>query len=429
MKSITKIILFLILLASCKDDPSSPAQAKNQDVLQKLNSLPGVIAKEISPQNGFERQFEIYLSQPIDHSNPTSSLFNQRIFISHKSETAPVIFLPSGYSSSPIKVSEICQEIPSNQVYAAHRFMAGARPGSMEWQYLDILQASSDFHRVVELLKEIYKGPWISYGVSKNGQAALFHRRYFPEDVKGTVVISAPLSLGAEDPRYEHFLNTVGSQKDRENIKAFQRRCLFLREEIIPYINNYIDNSEFTFTRMDAGKILEYEVLEFPFSFWQSTSGNSSDIPDSTTGAFTLFSYLKNFGYFDFYSDELLSYYEPVYYQAFTELGWYRLVHEHLSELLVSVPDPSYLNMCPQNVSINFNQAIIPDIINWLQQYGNDIIYLYGSNDPWSAGAIESIGSTNAIKIVREGGNHLLRISDLDEKNLVYSKIRGWLKN
>jgi ABC-type sugar transport system substrate-binding protein len=67
------------------------------------------------------------------------------------------------------------------------------------------------------------------------------------------------------------------------------------------------------------------------------------------------------------------------------------------------------------------------DVINWLQTYGNNIIYIYGSNDPWSAGAIESIGSTNAIKIVKAGANHSISISDQEEKELVYSIINQWI--
>ena len=427
MKLLIRFILLLFLLIACKQETTSPEVVDNRDILEKLTSLQGITAKEISPQNGFSRQFEVYITQPLDHQNPAAISFQQRIFISHVNESAPVVFMPSGYSSSPVKVAEISGPLQANQIYVAHRFMTGARPANMDWQYLTIEQASKDFHSVVEVLKQIYTGAWISYGVSKNGQAALYHRRYFPNDVVGTIAISASLSLGVEDYRYENFLNNIGSDSDRERIKLFQRKVLTERDKIIPMIEGYMNNSDFHFTRMNSSEILEFEILEFPFSFWQSTDGDCSSIPDTSSTNSDLFYYLLEYGYFDFYSDELLDYYEPVYYQAYTELGWYRLIDDNVKDLLKAVTNPSYKLMAPQNVQLNYNPAIMQDVINWLQSSGNNIIYIYGSNDPWSAGALESIGATNSMKIVKEGANHNVSISELSEKEMIYSTIKQWI--
>jgi hypothetical protein len=421
------LFLLLILILSCDKKPTNPTQTDSKDILEKLRSIPDIEVTEITPLNGFDRQFEVYITQPLDHNNPEGTQFRQRIYISHTNESNPVVFMPSGYSSSPVKVAEIAAPLRANQIYAAHRFIVGARPSPLDWQYLTIEQASADFHRVAEVFKEIYSGVWVSYGVSKNGQAALYHRRFYPDDVEATVAVVAPLSLAAEDPRYETFLETVGSESDREKIQAFQRAALKKRASIVPMIEDYIDNSDFTFGRMNAAQILEFEVLEFPFSFWQVTDGDCSGIPDRLATPTELYNYMKNFGYFDFYSNELLDYYQPVYYQAFTELGWYRLIDDHLEDLLTAVPDPSYTMMAPQNVSLDYNPAIMQDVINWLQSNGNNIIYIYGGNDPWTAGAIESVGSTNSIKIVHAGANHTVKIADLNEASQVYTTLGEWL--
>ncbi len=427
MKILIYLFLLILFIPACKEEPVTADEADTRDILEKLKSIPEITVEEITPQNGFTRQFEVYLTQPLDHNNPSGTTFQQRIFISHVNESSPVVFMPSGYSSSPVKVAEISGVLQANQIYAAHRFMTGARPSVLDWQHLNIKQASADFHNVVEKLKTVYTGSWISYGVSKNGQAALYHMRFYPDDVAGTVAVSASLSLGTEDQRYQTFLENIGSSSDREKIRSFQRRALSQRNGIIPLIDNYISVSEFHFTRMTSAEILEFEVLEFPFSFWQTTDGNCSNIPDTTATASELYNYLRTYGYFDFYSDELLDYYEPVYYQAYTELGWYRLIDDYVQDLLVAVPDPSYRLMAPQNVPLNFNPQVMPDVINWLQNYGNNIIYIYGSNDPWSAGAIESTGLTNALKIVKAGANHTVQISDLTEKDMIYSMINQWI--
>jgi len=135
---------------------------------------------------------------------------------------------------------------------------------------------------------------------------------------------------------------------------------------------------------------------------------------------------LKNFGYFDVYSDEMLDFFQPVYYQAFTELGWYELIDDHLQDLLVTVPNPSYKQMAPENVLLNYNGQVIPDAIDWLQNHGDNIIYIYGKNDPWTAGALESVGSTNSVKIIQPNANHSIKIEQLDQKDLVYSTLEQW---
>lgn len=431
MKTAIKFLLLLFLFTGCKDQSTSPENPSSNtpalDILVQLQALPGVTVTEITPQNGYAREFEFYITQPVNHANPNGPTFQQRIFISHVSETAPVVFMPSGYSSTPVKVAEISAQLQANQVYAAHRFMTGARPANMDWQYLTVRQSAEDFHRVVEILKKVYKGPWVSYGVSKNGMATLFHKRFFPDDVSATVALSAPLSLAPEDPRYDIFLNSAGTAADRQKIIAFQRHVLKNKVQIIPMINNYMAHSGFHYTRMNAAQIIEFEVLEFPFSFWQTTNGNCSMIPDTTATATELYNYLESYGYFDFYSDELLDYYEPVYYQAFTETGWYRLIDDNVKDLLTAVTNPSYRMMAPPNVTLNYNSQTMPDIINWLQTSGNNIIYIYGSNDPWSAGAIQSAGSTNSIKIVKAGANHTVAVDDLSEKEMIYSTLNQWM--
>lgn len=428
MKRIIICLMFTLSILSCEHKKiTGPSSNDTRDILEKLESIPDIDVTEIAPGNGFNRQFEIYISQPLDHANPEGIRFKQRIYLSHIDEKNPVVFMPSGYSSSPVKVSELTGPLQANQIYAAHRFMLGAEPSPLQWEFLTIAQASADFHHIVEIFKNIYAEPWVSYGVSKNGQAALYHRRFYPDDVSATVSVGAALSLAEEDPRYETFLNTVGSEGDRDKIKQFQRTVLMKKENIIPLIRNYLDDSEFHFTRMTPAEIIEYEVLEYPFSFWQVTDGDCTRIPDTTATPLQLYVYLKNFGYFDSYSDELLEFFQPVYYQAFTELGWYRLIDDHLQGIERVVKNPSYRNLAPPGAVLTYNPQVMPDIINWLQSDGQNIIYIYGGNDPWSAGGIESVGSTNSIKISQPGANHGLRITDLDQQSVVWAALENWL--
>ncbi len=418
------LILILLVFISCNKKSTQPEAVDNRDILQKLQSLAGLQVTEITPLNVCERQFEILITQPLDHNNPDGIQFSQRIFLSHVDETAPVVFMPSGYSNNATTYAELSALLKANQIYVAHRFMTGARPDVMQWDYLTVEQAATDFHKIVELLKTVYVGKWVSFGASKNGDTALFHKRFYPNDVDATVSKVAPISFAVEDPRYETFLENVGDQVIRDKIKRFQIDLLENRSEILPLIRNYMDNSNLTFT-IPEGVVLEFETLEYAFSFWQFATNDISLVPDTGQTAQDMFNIFS--AWISIYSDEYIDYIAPFYYQMYTELGYYRLVDDYLANLLVDLSDPSYSYFAPSGVALNFNPNTMQDINTWLQSEGNNIIFLYGETDPWTAGAVELTGQTNAVKIIQPGANHSIILSNLDQKELVYSTLEEWL--
>jgi hypothetical protein len=422
-----RIILGLAILSifsACEKKSDNPADRLTFD--EKLQTLPGLSVTEIISHNGYPRQFEIYISQPLDHNDPDGIKFNQQLFLSHKDESAPVVFMPSGYSARAATVAELSGLLDANQIYVAHRYMGDSRPDGMEWNYLTVEQAASDFHRVVELFKTLYNGKWVSYGASKNGSTALFHRRFYPDDVDATLTKVAPISFAIEDPRYDIFLENVGDKAIRDKIKRFQIELLENRDEILPLIRSYMDDSNLSYS-IPEGVILEFETLEYNFAFWQYGSFDISSVPDTGLTAQQLYDILEGNGYLPYYSDEYIEYLEPFYYQMYTELGYYRLVDDHLSHLLVDLPDPSYSYFTPEGVPLIFNPVTMQDVNNWLQTEGNNIIYIYGEIDPWTAGAVEPTGQTNSFKILQPGANHSISIENLDEKDQVYSALEDWL--
>jgi len=420
-KALVGFALALSLLACERSAPDH-----EPTFIEKLYALPGLRITEIEPQNGFPRQFEIYISQPLDHAHPLGARFEQQIFLSHRRASAPVVFMPSGYNARAAAVSELAELLDANQIHVAHRFMLGARPDVMEWEYLTVEQAAADFHSIVSLFKTLYPGRWVSCGTSKNGDSALFHRRFYPDDVDATLAKVAPISFAVEDPRYDAFLETVGDEAIRAKIRQFQIALLENRDGILPLLRNYMDNSPWTYS-MPEGAILEFEALEYPFAFWQYGAYDISLVPDPGLSAQEMYDILEASGALRIYCDEYIDFYEPFYYQMYTELGYYRLIDDHVSHLLVDLEDPSYSYFAPKGVPLNFSPATMQDVHSWLQTEGNNIIYIYGGIDPWTAGAVELTGATNAFKIVQPGANHSVMIGDLDERELVYSTLEAWL--
>jgi hypothetical protein len=425
MKSILKYFLVIALLTlSCSKDSVAPEP--KPALIDQLKKIPGMQITELTPEAGFKQSYELILKQPLDHQNPAGQQFNQRMYLHHVDEEAPLVLMPSGYVSRPNYIAHLTSVLNANQLYITHRYMGDARPNPANWQYLTIKQAAADHHRIAEFFKEIYSGKWISFGRSKNGMTALFHNRFYPDDVDATVASVTPIIREIDDPRFDVFLEHVGTEECRNRIKTYQRLLLENRDQIIPMITNYMNNSSWTYN-IDPGIILEYEVCEYPFAFWQYGPWDCETIPDAGASNAELYQHLENGGGFPIYSDEYRDFYMPVYYQAYTELGWYRLLNDHFAELLETDPNPSYSFFTPNNTDVIFKPEVMQDIENWLQTEGNNIIYIYGADDPWTAAAIELTGQTNALKIVQENTNHNITIDKLDDPGLVYSKLAEWL--
>ena len=419
------ILLFVIFSVVCFN--SHRNLYAQETVLIKLDSLEGVDVWEIDSRNGYKRQFQIDITQPLDHDNPEGPHFKQRIYLSHKDEAAPMIFVPSGYTSYPSYKSELADTLGANQIYAAHRFYFRARPDSLDWKYLTAKQAVQDFHRIVQIFKKIYSGVWLSSGRSKDGQSALIHRRFYPDDVTATVALVAPVPIAMEDSRYDTFLESVGDENTRNKLIRYQRALLENREQILTLIQNYVNNSADTYA-LSADIILEFEACEYPYAFWQLTSGESTYIPEDTVTVQELYDHLEAQGGFPSYSDKWRNYNLPMYYQAYTELGWYRLIYDHIQDLLVTVPYPSYSLFFPQNVKLAYQPETMRDLLQWLQTEGNNIIYIYGGQDPITACAVELTGQTNAVKIIQPGANHYVKINNLDQEELFYNTLAKWMR-
>ncbi len=431
MRYMTIILFFLtlsIIIIGCSEDEKSSRPTAPPTLEQQLAALPGATVTEISPPNGFNRAFEINLPQPVDHANPSGQKFSQRIFISHRSETAPTVLLISGYAVNSNRVLPIAELLDANQIYMDHRYFGDAAPDPIVWEYLNIFQAASDCHRVVNLLSPIYKGPWVSHGVSKGGGATLFHRRFFPDDVVATVAQVAPINLDTIDARYDNFLlNEVGDAACRERILNFQRLVLSRRNELLPMYQAYATQKQLSF-RLGLEAVFEINTLEFLFFYWQYGPHDCNAIPDSTATSQEIFDYLQTMGGIDWLQDEVQDQYVPAYYQFYTEFGYYRLIEDHVSDLLESPYQLSYSLFCPQGVARAYDPTVTQDVLHWLQTEGNNILYIYGEVDPITACGVELTGQTNALKIILPGESHWAGYNGFGPfTSQVYDSLESWV--
>jgi hypothetical protein len=421
INQITLVVLFLILVISgCQKSPIS--------LSERLKTLPNAEVIPIKPDTLFETAYEIHITQPLDHRSPEGKSFKQRIYISHVDSTKPVIFVTEGYNANYNYVTELSRLLHCNQIIVEHRYFGESIPDSIDWQYLTIEQAANDHHRIIKLFTDVYKGKWISTGISKGGQTTMYHRYFFPKDVDVSIPYVAPLNFSAEDPRIYEFLQTVGTSECRDNIHDFQELILKRKDIFFPLFLERSKNMGYTY-KIGEEQAFEYSVLEYSFAFWQYGRWDCSDIPDSTWVDEEIFKHFYRVSDFEYFSDLGIKKFEPFFYQAMTEIGFYGYDFSEFNGLLTAVKNPVFTFSAPNNVELVYNEQIMLDVNDYIQNKGNNFIFIYGETDTWSATAVELTGKTNSLKIVKKGGSHATRIRNLsnEKKEILLSTLEEML--
>ncbi len=426
------LILIVLLFSACKKENTTEI-IQPQTILEKLNALNGVTAIEIESSVGYGQSFQIDIMQAIDHNNPGRGVFTQRIYLTHTDETSPMIFAPSGYVASKTSVQELANSLQTNCLNVTHRYFSGAAPANVDWSYLSIEQAAADFHRIVTIFKELYTGKWISSGGSKSGSSCLFHKYLYPQDVDATIAYVVPFTQSASDMRFEEYLENIGSSECFQKLKAVQERMLSNRDVFMPILKDYmkVNNDNYLWT-MDTSLIFELTIIDYPFLFWQYHKIDCADIPTAETSPQEVFDHVNSISKVSALRDSYLNYYMPYYHHALTEHGAPGYEQASIQHLYTDIDFTTSSNavlgiVVPDSDQLSFDGTMMNNTYEWLQHHGDHIIYIYGENDPWTAGAFILSGTADALWFNQPGENHTVKITDLDNPNLVYSKLEEWL--
>jgi hypothetical protein len=419
-------ILLLLFLFSC-------GRQEDLSLQQRLEQIPGAQVSVIETLPGFLQSFRVDLPQFIDHRDHAQGTFSQRFYLSFRAENAPTVFYTTGYGVARNYESEIASLLQANQVLLVHRYFpnanlpAAASPGDF-WSHLDTAQAAADQHEIRTRLADILPGKWLSSGGSKGGMTALYYRYYYPADVTATVAYVAPIMERTDDDRFGAFLEQVGTAECRTKIRSFQREVLLRRAALLPLVHEHAVQKNYSFTVFSEEEAFEYAVVEYPFAFWQYGNGDGNAIPDPTASDRVLFDHLAVVSPLSYYADADYQYYRPLFYQAYTEIGYCPYIYGHLAGLLQAVPEPSYRAFAPQGVEMVFRPEVMRLVVPWLRDQGERIIYVYGGNDPWTAAALVPRPGLDALQLVQPGKNHLVKIRDLERKDLVIQALERWLQ-
>ncbi|WP_437581634.1 S28 family serine protease [Sorangium sp. So ce887] len=388
------------------------------DVLEQLRELPGVtnVVEDRSALDDY-RFFLIDFDQPIDHADPAGQHFSQRLALHHRDAGAPLVLANSGYflmvSSEYQYIDEPTGLLGANQLNIEHRYFTPSRPEPADWTRLNIEQAAADQHSISEAFHALYTGPWISTGASKGGMTSVYHHRFYPEDVDGTVAYVAPHSNSVADPRYVDFLNEVGDAGCRQALRDFQREALLRRDAMLARMAEQATILGGTYDLFGLDATLESTAISLAFGFWQSHGQyRCADIPSQEASDNEVWGFLDEIGSPFTASDSYMLALEPYYWQAYTQLGAPAIDTSYFEDLLLF--DWGTVDALPSvPIEPEFDPAPMQDISAWLAAEGERILFIYGETDPWTAGAFELGGARDSYKLVMPGGNHSASIDGL----------------
>lgn len=410
---------------------------------EKLASLPGVVEVSELENTAFGegQKFLVIFEQPIDHSDPSAGTFRQRVVVCNVDQDSASVIVTEGYGAQYALRGgyrdEISRLYNTNNIVVEHRYFLestpypGVAPEDINWDYMNAEDAAGDLHNVVTALKKIYKGKWISTGISKGGQTTMFYRAYYPEDVNISVPYVGPLCSGNPDGRHEPFIaEYVGTPEDREAVKNFQIEMLKRKQRLLPLIDSLSKANNYEFN-LPIDQIYDYCVLEFSFSFWQ-WGHKVSGIPGAKATDREVFNYMKRTCSPDYLIKWSAT--SPFFVQAAKELGYYGYDMDQFGKYrkYFSIENTdNYMDILfmPEGKTFEFDDYLYKKVSEFLKTTDAKMIFIYGQYDPWSAVMPDDPGKENIKFFIQPGGSHGTRISTFPEEtgNEIKATLSSWL--
>jgi hypothetical protein len=415
------------------DAPPVTGDADDRDLLVRLNELPGVVAiEETDPGEPDVRLFDLTITQQVDQLAPGGPTFEQEVTLIHRGFDRPTVALTSGYwNFYGYNDDELTNLLAANQLSIEHRFFAGSRPVPADWTKLTIEQSAADEHHIIGLLKTIYPGVWLSTGASKGGMTASYHRRFYPDDVDGSVPYVAPLSFTAGDTRYADFLDTIGPPACRQALRDLEIELLSQPrfDYLLGRAQSQATAEGWSYTRIALGPAVESAITGIEWSFWQyAGAGACSSVPPVTASDSTMWAFLDAVSGVTGSSDVYVEAFEAYYYQASFELGYPDGGGDFL-EGLTRYNGAEYDGMYPTGVAVPAHQPqAMADIDQWVRTDGSRLLFIYGGWDPWTAGRYALGAATDSVSLTAPQESHGAGFASLTpaDRATGYAMLQAW---
>jgi hypothetical protein len=440
MSRLYLLVPLVLTLPACGDDSHGRATADDcpvrepasLDLADRLAAAPCVAsATELASDNPAYRAFDLRFTQLVDHTDRAAGTFEQQATLIVRDEHRPTILVSTGYSNYYGQgLSELTALLDANQIVVEHRYFNISIPESPDWTQLTIGNAADDHHQIVEALRPILDATWLSTGASKGGMTSVYHRRFWPDDVDGTVPYVAPLSFGAPDDRYDAFTDAVGTPACRQALQDLQVELLTNRRDmLLQRATDEATLNQLQYTRIPIEVAVESSVQGIYWAWWQYTGITYCDqVPTVAATDDEMWSFLQYISSVSGNTDDNIAFFEPYYYQAEAQLGYPGTDDTWLDGLILH-GDFDWDVIYPVGVPApTFDPEPMHDIDDWVQSEGSRLLFVYGEWDPWTGGEFRLGDATeSALYVVPEGthGSQLTALPDA-ERDAAMAMLAEW---
>ncbi len=428
-----KLFLSLLIALACVS-----AMAQDSEFLQKLKALPGVSDITTLEKGPYLEKYELFITQNLDAQNPSAGTFKQRIVVGFRGFDRPTVMITEGYSAdyavNPRYKEELTEMLEANQVFCEYRYFSKSTPEPCNWDYMTVDNSLADLHNVRVAFGEVFKGKWLSTGISKGGSTCTYYRTAYPDDVDASVAYVAPVSKALEDGRHEKFLRkTVATKADREAMQSVMDELMKRKARLVPMLDTFCVNRDLKFY-IPIDQVFDFEVLELEFSMWQWGTPISS-APKKIEGDVKWFNFLVEVvgpDYFAYPSGTL-----PFFYQTLREFGYYGYEAKRLGKNASIKSSKDYVKwvMVPEEMrSVKFSKDLYKRTCAYLKKNDPTHIFIYGEYDPWTASGVApwlDCSKKKNMKIyVQPGGSHLSRINNMPSatRKEITARVMGWMR-
>lgn len=346
----------------------------------------------------------LFITQPVDHTNSDGATFDQRIILTHAGVDRPTVIQTQGYNVAD-RDNEIVQILDGNSLNVEHRYFAKSVPEDNDWSYLTLEQATADLHEIRMLFGKFYTDKWVATGISKGGATTIYYEYFYPEDTDASIAYVAPISDDIEDKRIYKFLDTIGTKECRSKIMDYQKFMFKKKDKVVDRLQWFSQGKGLNFDFLgDLETAYEYAVLEYPFSVWQWGT-DCADIPtDKDLDSYI--QHLLDVVSLDFYDDKTNDFFSAHYYQSSTQMGYYGFKTSHYSRWIDKVGKNPSASFAPAGSNPTFDNSLAKDVMKWLDKEGDDILYINGLMDTWSACRVIPSKKVNSIAFNLQKASH-----------------------
>ncbi|HEU4734612.1 MAG TPA: S28 family serine protease [Kofleriaceae bacterium] len=421
------LVAAIALSGACGDN-GEPRGLTPEQLMEHLQELPGVTVEEQVSDDPDLRYYVLHFTQPIDHDNPALGTFQQEVSLLHRNTSAqvPMVVQTSGYADTNLgHPVELTRLLAANQVAIEHRFFGTSIPDPLDWSKLTIAQMAADEHEIITALRSIYEGAFVSTGGSKGGMTAMYHRRFYPDDVEGTVAYVAPISFGAPDDRYRKFLDTVGPIGCRQAVRDLATEMLAHRRGAI--LAHAQADSSHTYTQIAIGPAVEAAVVSLEWTFWQYHGRDECDtVPPVGASDESVLAFLDKVSPVSDCDDVHVERTKAYYYQSYTQLGFPAYGAQYLAPYL-KFTEADYMNELPVPEP-TYDDTVMRDIDFYVEHSGDHLLFVYGEWDPWTGGKFALGNAQDAAILIQEGGTHATWLTNLalSDRQEAFLKLEAW---